>query len=440
MAKKEGDDGSRLGLDQIEDFILRDEVRWLRTEDLKLFRFLRESMNKIEPAYLATYPPTECGIATFTKDVVTSVGKYTPFSKPHVLAVSPAEEIEPYERVVRFQVIRNDRQSYLDAAEYVNNSTVDIVSVQHEFGIYGGVEGDYVLDFLRALKKPAVATLHTVLHSPNPDQRRVVQELGRLTEAVIVMVEKGREILLEVYGLPSEKIVLIPHGVPNVHRVSATAVKKALGIADRKILSTFGLISRGKGIEYAIRSLPAIIEKHPDVLYLVLGETHPVVRSGEGEAYRKELLDTVHELRLERHVRFNNRFLTLTELVRYLCATDVYITPYLNRDQIVSGTLAYALGCCKAIVSTPYLYAEEVLSDGRGVIVDFKSPEQIASAVNEILDNPQLKESLESAAYRYGRRTAWFNVAIDYLELFHRILLKRRAEEKRTVKAASSKQ
>jgi len=424
MAKNQPDETKAgLDLEALEDFILRDEVRWLRTENLRLFRFLRESMNKIEPAYVSTYPPTECGIATFTKDVVTSVAKYTPFSKPHVIAVRGAEEIEPYERIVRFQIYRNDRQTYLDAASYVNDSPVDVVSVQHEFGIYGGIEGDYILDFIAAVRKPVAVTLHTVLHSPNPDQKRVVQELNRLCSAVVVMVEKGREILLDVYGADEEKIVLIPHGVPNVHRVSASSVKKALGISNRKILSTFGLISRGKGIEYAIQALPRILERHPDVLYLVLGETHPSVRSDEGESYRNFLLRTVRELGLERHVRFNNRFLSLSELVRYLCATDVYITPYLNRDQIVSGTLAYALGCGKAIVSTPYLYAEEVLADGRGIIVDFRSPEAIAEAVIRILDDARLKESLEAAAYKYGRRTAWFNVAIDYLELFHKLML-----------------
>ena len=354
MTKKDGDDGkSKFSLEAIEDFILRDEVRWLRTENVGLFRFLQESMNKIEPAYVATYPPTECGIATFTRDVVTSVGKYTPFSKPHVIAVRPAAEIEPYERAVRAHIYRNNRQSYLDAAEYINNSTADVVSVQHEFGIYGGVEGDYILDFIAAVKKPVAITLHTVLHSPNPDQMRVVKELARLSEALVVMVEKGREILLDVYDLPPEKVVLIPHGVPNVHRVSASAVKKALGVSDRKILSTFGLISRGKGIEDVIKALPAIVEKHPNVLYLVLGETHPMVRAWEGESYRNYLMQIVHELGLEDHVRFNNSFLALSELVRYLCATDVYVTPYLNRDQIVSGTLAYALGCGKAIVSTP---------------------------------------------------------------------------------------
>lgn len=413
-----------------EEFALRDEVRWLKSEDIKLFQFLRESMNKIEPAYIATYPPSECGIATFTKDVVTSVAKYTPFSRPTVVAIKREHEIEPYERIVRFQILKEVRNSYLDAAKFLNESSVDIVSVQHEYGIYGGPDGEYVLDLVEALEKPAVATLHTVLQNPSPNQKRIIQELGRMCEVLIVMVKTGRQILLDVYGVDPRKVTVIPHGVPNVHRVSTTSVKRALGIADKLILSTFGLINRGKGIEYVIQAMPKILERHPNAIYLVLGETHPGVRRHEGESYRNMLTEIIDKLGIHEYVRFNNRFLTLNELVRYLCATDVYITPYLNKDQIVSGTLAYALGCGKAIVSTPYLYAEEVLAEGRGLLVDFASPDSIAEAVNRILDDKDLKESLEAAAYRYGRRAAWFNVAVDYLELFHMILNRRKMIQK----------
>ncbi|MCX8052557.1 MAG: glycosyltransferase family 4 protein [Armatimonadetes bacterium] len=412
-----------------EEFALRDEVRWLKSEDIRLFRLLRESMNKIEPAYVATYPPSECGIATFTKDVVTSIAKYTPFSKPTVVAIRREHEIEPYERIVRFQIFKENRSSYLDAAKFLNESNVDIVSVQHEYGIFGGEDGEYVLDLLGALEKPAVITLHTVLQRPSPNQKRIVQEMVQLCEVAIVMVRTGRQIMLDVYGADPAKVTVIPHGVPNVHRVSAQSVKRALGMADKAIISTFGLINRGKGIEYVIMAMPKILEKHPNAVYLVLGETHPGVRSYEGESYRNMLTETINRLGIEQSVRFNNRFLSLDELVRYLCATDVYVTPYLNKDQIVSGTLAYALGCGKAIVSTPYLYAEEVLADGRGILVDFESPESIADSIIRILDDPKLKESLETAAYRYGRRAAWFNVAVDYLGLFHKVLNRRRLAE-----------
>ena len=284
-----------------------------------------------------------------------------------------------------------------------------------------------MLDFLHALEKPAVATLHTVLQRPSPNQKRIIQEMGKLCEVLVVMVRTGRDILLDVYGVDPKKVTIIPHGVPNVHRVSATSVKRSLGISNKQILSTFGLINRGKGLENVIQAMPKILEKHPNVIYLVLGETHPGVRKFEGESYRNMLTDTINQLGLEDNVRFNNRFLSLNELVRYLCATDVYVTPYLNKDQIVSGTLAYALGCGKAIVSTPYLYAEEVLADGRGILVDFESPDSIADAVNSVLDDKNLKESLEKEAYGYGRRAAWFNVAIDYLDLFYRLLTRRHA-------------
>lgn len=405
-----------------EEFALRDEVRWLKSEDRDLFSFIRESMNKIEPAYLSTYPPSECGIATFCKDVATSVAKYTPFSKPAVIAVKREHEIEPYERVVRFQILKEDRQSYVDAAKYVNDSSIDIVSVQHEYGIFGGPDGEYLLDFLEVLDKPAVATLHTVLHSPSPNQKRITQEMGKLCDVMTVMVKTGRHILLESYDVDPAKITIIPHGVPNVHRVSATKVKRALGLADKQILSTFGLINRGKGIENVIKAMPRILEKYPNTIYLVLGETHPGVRKHEGESYRNMLTEIISELGLEQNVRFNNRFLALNELVRYLCATDVYVTPYLSKDQISSGTLAYALGCGKATLSTPYLYAEEVLADGRGILIDFGSPDSIADNVIRVLGDKELKESMESAAYRYARRAAWFNVAVNYLDLFDRIL------------------
>lgn len=390
-----------------------------KPEDLKMFQFLRGVLNHIDIAYVATYPPQECGIATFTRDLAMAISKYTPFSDPVVVAVSGEADIEPYPKIVKFQIRKPNPHSYLDAAEFLNQSQISVVNIQHEYGIFGGQDGEYILDFLRKLRKPAVATLHTVLFDPYPNQQRIVREIAELCSAVVVMVKMGKQMLIENYGIPPEKIVVIRHGVPNVHRVSATVAKKALGISDRPVLSTFGLINRGKGVEYAIRAMPRILEKHPDALYLVLGETHPGVRNYEGESYRKELLQLVADLGLEQHVRFNNRYLMLEELISYLCATDVYITSYVNRDQIVSGTLAYALGCGKAIVSTPYLYAEEVLSKGKGMLVDFRSPDEISKAVDYILLNPGFREEMETRAYRYGRRAAWFNVAIDYLDLFH---------------------
>ncbi|MFQ3549437.1 MAG: glycosyltransferase family 4 protein [Armatimonadota bacterium] len=419
----------KLNINVPDEYELREELSGLKDADSQLFRVLRESMNHLEIAYVSTYPPTECGIATFTKDVLTSVSKYTPFSKPVVLAIGGEFEIEPYDnKIVKFKIVKENKESFIEAARFINDSSIDVVSIQHEYGIYGGPDGEYLIDFMEAIKKPKVATLHTILHSPSPNQKRIMQEIGKQCDKIIVMVKTGRDILLDVYGIDPQKLVLIPHGVPNVHRVSASRVKAALGIRDTNILSTFGLINSGKGLEYVIEAMPKILEKFPNTVYLVLGETHPGVRKYEGEKYRNMLSETIDRLGLHEHVRFNNRFLSLTELVRYLCATDIYITPYLSKDQIVSGTLAYAVGCGKAIISTPYLYAEEILADGRGQLVEFKSSESIANAVIDILSNKDKKESMEQKAYKYGRRAAWFNVGLDYFDTFYKASMKSKQE------------
>lgn len=405
---------------QVASFAAGEGDGW-KPEDLRMFKFLREVLNRIDIAYVATYPPQECGIATFTRDLSTAITKYVPFSNPMVVAMGGEVEIEQYPKIVKHSIRKSDRQAYLDAADFINDSSVTAVSLQHEYGIFGGPDGEYVLDFLERLNKPIITTCHTVLFNPSPNQKRIVQRIGELASAFVVMVKMGKQMLVENYGIPSKKVVMIPHGVPNVHRVNPTSIKRSLGIADRPVISTFGLINRGKGIEYAIQAMKTVVDKYPDALYLVLGETHPGVRNHEGESYRQELLSLVAELGLQKNVRFNNRYLTLEELINYLCATDVYVTPYVNRDQIVSGTLAYALGCGKAIVSTPYLYAEEVLSEGRGMLVDFRKPEDMGNTVNKILSDPGLREGMETRAYKYGRRAAWFNVAIDYLNLFHKL-------------------
>lgn len=405
-----------------DDQGLTQEVDWLQSSDQTLFRRLRETMNKIDVAYVATYPPRECGIATFTRDLASSIDKFIPFSNKIVVAMSHGSEIEQYPREVRLQIFDRSKASHIAGADFINESDAALVSLQHEFGIFGGPDGEYILDFAERLQKPLVITLHTVLFNPSPNQKRIIQRLGELAASFVVMVKLGADILKEVYGIPDEKIALIPHGVPNVHRIPQHLVKRDIGISGHDVISTFGLISRGKGIEYAIQAMAEVKKKFPSALYLVLGETHPGVRNQEGESYRQHLENLLDEHDLHEHVRFNNRFLSLRELVRYLSATDVYVTPYINKDQIVSGTLAYALGCGRAIVSTKYLFAEEVLADDRGVLVDFCDPDVLAKAIISILENPSLREKLETNAYRYGRRAAWFNVAVDYLALFHQIL------------------
>lgn len=388
-------------------------------EDLRVFKFLRGIVNQIDIAYVSTFPPQECGIATFTKDLSNAIEKYTPFSDPMVIAVEGNVEIHNFPNVVKFKIIKENHQSYLDAADLINDSDIWGVSLQHEYGIFGGRDGEYILDFLERLKKPIITTLHTVLSKPGENQRRIIQRIGEMSCNVVVMVKTGKDILVETYGLSKSKIKVIPHGVPNVNQRGIDEAKRSLGIRNHHVMSTFGLISRGKGIEYALKAMPGILEKHPDTIYLVLGETHPGVRNNEGESYRRELIQIVQDLGIENNVRFNNKYLTMDELIQYLSATDIYITPYINRDQISSGTLAYALGCGRAIVSTRYLYAEEVLSNGKGMLVDFKNDAEITDAVLAILDDPIMRKQMEEKSITYGRESKWFNVAIEYLNLFY---------------------
>lgn len=427
---------AQLGTDSLPLSVMGQKDGW-HPENLKMYKFLRELLNKVNIAYVATYPPTECGIATFTRDLVSAISDYAPFSDPMVIAVGGESDIQQYPKIVKLQVPKSDLQAYLDAADFVNQSGANVLSLQHEYGIFGGPDGEYVLSFLERLHIPIVVTLHTVLFAPSPNQKRIVQRIAELASAMVVMVKMGKDMLVNSYGIPPEKVVVIPHGVPNVHRVQANSVKKSLGIMDRQVISTFGLINRGKGIEYAIKAMPAIVKKYPNALYLVLGETHPGVRNNEGESYRLELLKLVSDLGLEKHVRFNNRFLSLDELVNYLCATDVYITPYLNKDQICSGTLAYAVGCGRCVVSTPYLYAEEVLGEGRGLLANFKDPDDMAAKAIEILSNPTMREQMENRAYDYGRRAAWFNVGIDYLDMIHSIYTSSKAVTEKAIPGVS---
>ncbi|HEX3000694.1 MAG TPA: glycosyltransferase family 4 protein, partial [Armatimonadota bacterium] len=371
-----------------------------RAEDLGMFRFLHEVLNRVNVAYVATYPPAECGIATFTRDVVTAVQKFTPFSEPYVIAINEEGQIHRYDpRYVKFTIAKQDRNSYKEAADFINHAPVDVVSVQHEYGIFGGDEGEYLIDFLSAIRKPIVTTLHTVVLQPWGNMRACTEAIFRYSDTVVAMLDIARDILGKEYHVDTSKLRIIPHGVPNVPRLPLDTAKKHLGLRGRRIISTFGLVSRGKGLEYVIQAMSAVAEQFPDALYLILGQTHPAVRRYEGEGYRNELDDWVRKLGVQRHVRFDNRYLSLEELINYLSATDVYITPYVNADQIVSGTLAYAVGCGCAIVSTPYLYAQSVLSDGRGELADFRNPSSMAEGLIRILRDDTYRKRLEDNCY-----------------------------------------
>jgi glycosyltransferase involved in cell wall biosynthesis len=376
-------------------------------------------------AFVGSYPPRECGIGTFTYDLVTAYDAIDPARLSTVVAVNDYGQIydydlHDYQGRVRYQIDSDDLDTYLEAAEALNRTRVQVVNIQHEYGLFGGEHGDYIVQFVERLKRPVVLTLHTVLPRPEGRFREVTQRLLDRVEAVVVLANAAVPMILDNYDLPPERIHMIPHGIPNFTRKEAIRrrTKKLLGFEGRPLLSTFGLIGPSKAIEYVIQALPAIVAQHPNVLYLVIGETHPHIRKREGETYRNTLIQLASDLGVQRHVRFNNRFLSNSELIRYLAATDVYLMAYLNKDQIVSGTLAYAVGCGKAVIATPFVYAEELLADGRGIIVPFKDSEAIADASNSLLGDRKKLLQMEERAYRYSRPMTWPNVARSYLELF----------------------
>jgi glycosyltransferase involved in cell wall biosynthesis len=372
-------------------------------------------------AYLSSYPPRECGIANFTRDLVDAIEKLQEFRPPRVVAINEEGAIYNYDRRVRFQIERSFVDDYIQAARYVNLSGINLVNVQHEFGLFGGEWGEYINSFFKGIQKPVVTTLHTIVSNFGSTAQKVLRSVVRHSASIIVMTRTAMR-LLKNSGAHPDKISIIPHGCPDVPLVCSEKPKVTLGMRGRIVLSTFGLINRGKGIEYAIRSLPSLVEKEPRILYLVIGETHPEVRKTVGERYRRRLMKLVNELRLWKHVRFHNRFLSKQQLIRYLQATDFYITPYVDRNQISSGTLAYALGTGKAIISTPYLHAEEALAEGRGLLCKFRDPNSIAECIDMLLEDEELRLSLEKKAYTYSRDFTWSRVAEEYARLFNHLL------------------
>jgi CBS domain-containing protein/glycosyltransferase involved in cell wall biosynthesis len=372
--------------------------------------------NSIE---ISNYPPRECGIATFTNNLVNSINELNALSPPVITAINDKGGYYNYPPQVKIQIEREEVESYIAAAKKINSSGIQALNLQHEYGLFGGVWGDYLLDFLEEIEKPVITTLHTILETPPRDAERVLKEVIRLSHRIVVIARIGSKILEQKYDTYPDKVRHIPHGCPNVPLISSETVKEVLGLNDRVTLSTFGLISRGKGIEYAIESLPEIIEREPRTLYLIIGETHPEVRKHEGESYRQSLIDTVESLGIEKNVRFVNRFLSKSELIRYLQATDVYILPYPNPEQISSGTMLYALCTGKAIVTTPFLHAQEVIKQGAATQCDFRDSKSISKAVNSLLHFNQNKRNFEKRAYEFSRDMIWPNVAMKYVNLFY---------------------
>ena len=368
-------------------------------------------------AFLGTYVPRECGIATFTKDLVDSVDLLGEFAPARVISVNEMDTIYDYDSRVKQQIRQDFEEDYVQAAKYINSSRINAVNVQHEFGIYGGDWGRYILSFLQNVNKPVITTLHTVQPDFESTARSVLEEIIARSKAIVVMGKTARKILNE-YGAPNEKIHVVQHGCPDMPFLASDSVKPSLGLKGRIVLSTFGLMNAGKGIEYAIQALPPLVKVYPNILYLVIGETHPEVRKIEGENYRMSLIKLVDQLGLKNNVRFHNRFLTKRELIRYLHATDIYLTPYTGANQISSGTLVYALGAGRAVVSTPYLHAKEVLSHGRGLFCGFRNPDSIACEVKKLLESKELRRDIEKKAYRYSRSFIWPKVAQKYADIF----------------------
>ncbi|MFO7675717.1 MAG: glycosyltransferase family 4 protein [bacterium] len=371
-------------------------------------------------AFIGNYVPRRCGIATFTADICESMAREAPDIEFLTAAMNDRVEGYDYPDRVRFEVAQNDVAEYRQLADFLNMGRVDLVCIQHEYGIFGGPAGSHLLMTQRRLRMPVVTTLHTVLREPDDQQRKTLTEVCQLSDRVIVMSELCRRLLGEVYGVPEAKIDLIHHGIPDIPFVDPNYYKDLFGVEGRRVMLTFGLLSPSKGIENVIKALPAISERYPDIVYLVLGVTHPHVKREKGEEYRVELQRLARDLGVQDHVVFHNRFVDIDELCRFLGAADVYITPYLNPAQAVSGTLAYSLGSGKAVVSTPYWYAEELLAEGRGRVVPFRDPGAIAATTVELFANEAERHIMRKQAYAFGRRMIWKEVARDYLACFQR--------------------
>jgi len=382
------------------------------------------SLNRI--AFIGNYLPRQCGIATFTTDLCEAIAAQYHKTTCIALPVNDIEAGYAYPPRVRFELTEKDIDSYRRATDFLNINNVDLVSLQHEYGIFGGRAGSHILVLLRELRMPIVTTLHTILRDPDPDQKRVLEEVAALSDRLVVMSKRGAEFLHEVYGVLPEKIDLIPHGIPDLPFVDPSFHKDLFGVEGKIVLLSFGLLSASKGIENVIAALPAILARHPNVVYIVVGATHPQVVRNEGETYRLSLQWLAQEKGVEGQVIFYNRFVNMEELVEFISAADIYITPYLNAAQITSGTLAYTVGAGKAVISTPYWYAEEMLAEGRGVLVPFRDPAALADQVINLLDNESQRHAMRKRAYLFGRAMIWPQVAIRYMESFERARAERR--------------
>ncbi|MDF2814270.1 MAG: glycosyl transferase family 1 [Paenibacillus sp.] len=378
---------------------------------------MRNTSSNRNIVFLGTSLPRECGIATFTQDLLDEFDHIKGFNKPRIVAINNNETYRYQEQVMR-EIDQHKLSDYTDTADYLNSSDVDLLVIQHEFGIYGGESGEYLIPFVERLRIPYIVIFHTVLTEPSAKQRLIMNRVAELSVKVVTMAQSSVKDLVSIYGIDDAKIAFIHHGVPYVKTESRSRLKEQYGFANRQILSTFGFLSPGKGIEYSIEAMRGVVNQHPDALYIIWGKTHPVVKQETGEVYRQKLVDLVRELDLNHNVIFVDKLLTQEEVIQSLVMSDIYMTPYLGKDQAVSGTLAYGVGYGRVIISTPYRYAVEMLAEGRGLLANFRDSASLEACILRLLDNPTIVKEMENRTLELGITMLWSEIAKTYAAIF----------------------
>ena len=387
-----------------------------------LAKVLSNRVRSTRVIYVSSYIPRQCGIASYTKNLTNAVNLLNPYHLAEIIAVNREKESLNYPEEVKLVLNDQKQADYSKTAEWINHSGADLVSLQHEFGLFGGQSGDYILSFIEALTLPLVTTIHSLPDDPRSSHGLILNQIIAKSQAVTVMINQSRQKLVKDYGIPTQKIVVIPHGIPDLTYDATDKYKRKKKLANRLILGNINLITQSKGIEYSLKAVSIIKKYIPQVLYLVIGKTHPVILQREGEVYRQSLKKIIKQLDIKANVKFINQYLSLDELILWLRAIDIYVTPYLSPQQSASGALSYALGVGKFCVSTPYLYAKEVLSHNRGALVPFRNSQVMAQKIIYYWQNPKQRQVIEKNAYSYGRLMTWPNVALRYFNLFKLVI------------------